>query len=279
MALALGEFGTWILAVVALLWTIDCFLAFYLALPTRSNRSKKGFLTSWKRSWLVKFRSSLYRINFDVHRAGGLWLWLLLLLYAWSSVYFTSPTFYTRVVQLVFDYEQPVWSLNAVQQIETAPPLEWEQALQTAQRLMAEQARAKNFSIERPLALYHLRDQGLYEYRVRSSLDIGDKAGATEVHFDSRSGELKSVNFPTGHRSGTTLTTWLVELHTANVFGLPYRILVSIFGFALVMLSLTGIYIWWKKLVARKTRERRSATSSLNKRSIEPNSEQACDEL
>ncbi|HEY8214175.1 MAG TPA: PepSY-associated TM helix domain-containing protein, partial [Methylocystis sp.] len=107
------------------------------------------------------------------------------------------------------------------------------------------------FAVERPLALYHLRDKGLYEYRVRSSRDIGDKAGSTSILFDSRSGELMSLSLPTGQRSGTTLTTWLVELHTANLFGLPYRIFVCGMGLLTAMLSVTGVYIWWKKRAAR----------------------------
>ena len=37
----------------------------------------------------------------------------------------------------------------------------------------------------------------------------------------------------------------------ANVFGLPYRIFVCILGLVITMLSLTGVYIWWKKRVAR----------------------------
>jgi uncharacterized iron-regulated membrane protein len=252
MYLALSGIGDWILGAVALIWTIDSFVGFYLTLPTFGERSQKDFLSRWKPSWLVKSKSSFYRINFDLHRAGGLWLWLILLVYAWSSVYFTLPAFYTRAMQLVSDFEQPVWARSGVKPMNTFPPMGWEQALQTGQRLMSEQALVNNFSIERPLALYHFRDQGIYEYRVRSTRDIGDRGGSTEVYFDARSGELKSLNLPTGHRSGTTFTTWLIELHMANVFGLPYRIFVSVFGFALLMLSVTGVYIWWKKRTARK---------------------------
>ena len=84
---------------------------------------------------------------------------------------------------------------------------------------------------------------------MRSSRDIGDKAGSTSILFDSRSGELKTLSLPTGHRSGTTLTTWLVELHMANLFGLPYRIFVCAIGLVIAMLSVTGVYIWWKKRV------------------------------
>jgi uncharacterized iron-regulated membrane protein len=95
---------------------------------------------------------------------------------------------------------------------------------------------------------------------VRSSRDIGDKGGGTSVIFDAYSGELHSSSLPTGQRAGNTLTTWLTELHTADVFGLPYRIFVSFLGLAIVTLSVTGVYIWWKKRQARKMRAPTRAT-------------------
>ncbi|KAF0136453.1 MAG: pepSY-associated TM helix domain-containing protein [Methylocystaceae bacterium] len=257
MYLAMSGIGDWILGAVALVWTLDCFVGFYLTLPAGGERSRKGFFTRWKPSWLVKLKSSFYRANFDLHRAAGLWLWAMLLVYAWSSVFFTLPNFYTRATQLVLDYDTPVWAQEGTPQNDTRAQMEWEAGQATGERLMAEQARQHSFAIERPLALYNLRDKGLYEYRVRSSRDIGDKAGSTSILFDSRSGELKTLSLPTGHRSGTTLTTWLVELHMANLFGLPYRIFVCAMGLVIAMLSATGVYIWWKKRSARRAHVRR----------------------
>jgi uncharacterized iron-regulated membrane protein len=254
MNLAIGRIGAWILGIVALVWTIDCFVAFYLTLPLLKRNTARDFFTRWKPAWLVKLCSSFYRVNFDLHRAGGLWLWAMLLVYAWSSVFFTLPNFYTRATKLVLDYDQPVWAQEATPQTDARAPMEWEEAQAVGERLMGEQARQHGFTIERPLALYNMREKGLYEYRVRSSRDIGDKAGWTSILFDSRSGELKTLSLPTGHRSGVTLTTWLVELHTANLFGLPYKIFVCGLGLAISMLSVTGIYIWWKKRCARINR-------------------------
>jgi len=97
-----------------------------------------------------------------------------------------------------------------------------------------------------------LRDSGLYTYRVRSSRDIGDNYGATGIAFDAYTGELVDVSLPTGQHSGNTLTTWLLELHTANVFGRPYKILVCALGLIILMLSVTGVYIWYKKRLARR---------------------------
>lgn len=254
MYLAMSGIGDWILGFVALTWTMDCFVAFYLTLPPLSDRTRKGYLSRWKPSWLVKLKSSFYRINFDIHRASGLWLCAILLIFAWSSVYFTFPAFYTRATQLFLEYDSPTWSHSPSPYDADHAPMEWHTAQAIGQKLMSEQAETSEFSIERPLALYNLRNKGLYEYRVRSSRDIGDKAGQTSVFFDAYSGELRTVSLPTGHLSGNTLTTWLTELHTANLFGLPYRIFVCILGMAIATLSVTGVYIWWKKRKARTLR-------------------------
>jgi uncharacterized iron-regulated membrane protein len=259
MYLAMSGIGDWVLGAVALLWTLDCFVGFYLTLPAGVARVRKNYIARWKPSWLVKLKSSFYRVNFDLHRASGLWLWAMLLVYAWSSVFFTLPNFYTRATQLLLDCEPPVWAQQGTRQADGRAPMEWETALATGERLMAELARQHRFTIERPLALYNLRNNYLYEYRVRSSRDIGDKAGSTSILFDSSSGVLKSVSLPTGHRSGTTLTTWLVELHMANLFGLPFRIFVCAMGLVVAMLSVTGVYIWWKKHLARRAHASRAA--------------------
>lgn len=63
-----------------------------------------------------------------------------------------------------------------------------------------------------------------------------------------------STVLPRGQYAGNTLTQWLVALHEANVFGLPYRIFVSLLGLTIVMLSVTGIVICWKKRKASRWR-------------------------
>ncbi|MBM3553848.1 MAG: PepSY domain-containing protein [Alphaproteobacteria bacterium] len=258
--LALSEIGAWILGIVALIWTLDCFVGFYLTLPLTMKSGGKSYFSRWKPAWLIKVSGSFYRVNFDLHRAGGLWLWAMLLIFAWSSVYWNLNGFYTQATRLFFDYEPPVRAQPVAPTLEeTRRPLEWEEAQAAGERLMAEQAREHGFTVERPVALYIRRNRGLYEYRVRSSLDIGDKAGSTSVYFDPYSGEARSLNLPTGQRLGNTITAWLANLHMANVFGLPYRVFVCLLGLVITMLSVTGVYIWWKK---RRARRRRAAEAT-----------------
>ncbi len=132
------------------------------------------------------------------------------------------------------------------------PKVDWRAAQAIGARLMAEQAASHGFSVERVEGLGFDPSNGGYIYYVKSSRDIRDKSGSTNLTFDGDTGALRSLNFPAGEHSGDTVSTWLAALHMADVFGLPYRIFVCVLGLAIAMLSVTGIYIWWKKRRARK---------------------------
>lgn len=77
-ALALDEVGTWVLGITALVWTLDCFVGFYLTLPARrktvpspipQGEETRGFWQRWSTAWKIKWSASAYRTNFDLHRA------------------------------------------------------------------------------------------------------------------------------------------------------------------------------------------------------------------
>ncbi|MBE7527139.1 MAG: PepSY domain-containing protein [Burkholderiales bacterium] len=256
--LALGKFGVWALGICALIWTIDCFVGFYLTLPQRRRQSPKSspdqnsWGQRWWPAWKIRWRSSSYKLNFDLHRASGLWLWLILLTFAWSSVYMNLwDTVYTWTTRAVMEYKAP-WTELPKRDIPLAEAeIGWRQAQRIGEKLMAEQAEKQNFAIEQVVALGLNRMNGTYAYTVRSSKDIQDKRGRTNVFFDANSSELKLALLPSGQYSGNTVTTWLAALHMANVFGLPYRIFVCVLGLVIVMLSVTGIIIWMKKRQAR----------------------------
>ena len=252
--LELGGWGGWILGVVALVWTIDCFIGFYLTLPISTG----DFWRRWKPAWLVKWRAGPYRLNFDLHRAGGLWVWAMLLIFAWSSVMLNLPSVYAPVTRALFDYQLPMGHDQTERPL--PPRIDFRAAVSIGERLMAEQATENGFSVARPIMFYHMG--GSYGYVVRSSRDIRDKLGLTMINFDADTGELISFETPTGEHSGNTVTTWLRALHMADVFGLPYRIFVCVLGLIITMLSVTGVYIWWKKRKARIHANSRSASAT-----------------
>ena len=92
-SLALGTVGTWIFGVIALLWTLDCFVSAWLTFPPPRRRDARHrprrFWTRWAKAWQIRWRAGGHKRTFDLHRAGGLWPWTLLLVFAWSGVALT----------------------------------------------------------------------------------------------------------------------------------------------------------------------------------------------
>jgi uncharacterized iron-regulated membrane protein len=262
-ALAAGEVGGWILGITALVWTLDCFVGFYLTLPPRkSNRTlqnllaTKSFWQRWQLAWLIKWSASKTRINFDLHRAGGLWLWLALLVFAWSSVYMNLGGFYTQVMQSVSEYHQPWTDFPDLPQLVEQPPISWRQAQDIAQAELNRLEQVQGIHTESLSAFWINRAKGFYVYAVKSSADIQDHGGQTRVVIDANNGTVKQVLLPTGQYNGNTITSWLMVLHMANVWGLPYKIFVCVLGLAIVMLSITGVLIWMRKRRSRRAKPR-----------------------
>ncbi len=260
-ALALDEFGGWILGITALVWTLDCFVGFYLTLPPRKSTrpgqiplATKIFWQRWQPAWLIKWSASKIRINFDLHRAGGLWLWLALLVFAWSSVYMNLGGFYTQVMQSVSEYHQPWTEFPDLPQPVQNPQISWRQAQDIAQAELNQLEHTQGVRTLAASGFWINRAKGFYVYAVKSPADIQDHGGQTRVVIDANSGAVKQVLLPTGQYCGNTITSWLLALHTANIWGLPYKIFVCVLGLAIVMLSVTGVLIWLKKRRSKRAK-------------------------
>jgi uncharacterized iron-regulated membrane protein len=258
--LALGGFGQWLLGITALAWTLDAFNGAYLTLP----RVLAGFWRRWRPAWLVRRDANALRLNFDLHRAGGLWLWPLLLVFGWSSVMMNIRPVYESVMGALSDYQSDAALFRDGARPVPEPALGWRAAQARGEQLMARAGRERGFGVGQPLSLGYFASNGAWFYEVRGSRDLFERApkgGGTWVMFDGDTGALRQVTTPTGEHAGNTIESWLYALHMARVFGWPYRILVCVAGLVVSMLSVTGIYLWWRKRRARIAVQRRQSVS------------------
>ncbi len=85
----------------------------------------------------------------------------------------------------------------------------------------------------------------------RSDRDFREQGGQTAIRFDADSGELLGLWLPSAAAAGDTVTSWLSALHMAAVWGLPFRIFLTLVGLAVASLSITGGYVWWRKRQGR----------------------------
>jgi uncharacterized iron-regulated membrane protein len=239
-SLAAGEWGSWALGIAAFVWTIDCFVGWALTLPAR-----RPFLwRRWRKAWSVR-TDNAPKLTFDLHRAGGLWLWPILLIFAWSSVGFNLQPVYSPVMQAVLGNAEPANGARAVP-VET-PALDWHAARERARTLAAERGRIEGFSVTREEWLRLDRAEGAYIFAFQSDRDVYARFVGGRLVFDANTGALRSLKLPTGQHARTTVETWLSGLHMGVVLGLPWRIAVCLVGLAVMMLSVTGVLIWMRK--------------------------------
>ena len=268
--LALGKIGSILLGIVALLWTIDCFVGAYLTFPPRApptnERSHAGaamsppagarlWLARWSRAWLVK-TTKLMSLVFSFHRASGLWVWGMLLVFAWSGVALSLYPIYRSVTGAFFEMpEDSVYErLPRLERPKPQPSLSYVAARAQGRLLMEREARRLGFQILREDRLrYHARN-GHFQYRVRSDRDVTRRYPQTSVWFDGDTGEPLGFQLPDSH-SGVLVTNWLYALHWGSwaTGGLIYRVFVCALGLVVTALSATGVWIWWVKRKKRAT--------------------------
>jgi uncharacterized iron-regulated membrane protein len=259
--LALGKSGEFFMGVIALLWTLNCIFGMLLTFPpARRTREpataamfgpRRNWFARWTPSWKVRFDGTARIINFDLHRAGGLWPWALLFVFAWAGVAFNLKQVYNPIMQSLFTI-QDGQNIPTLPQPLRAPAVDWNEARNIGRVLMALEAANQDFAIQQEYRLLYDPMRGVYRYIVRSDRDVRDVGGVTSIFIDATTGTRVASYIPTGAASGDTIRSWIGALHMAQVGGTPYRILVSLLGLVVAMLSVTGAVAWWLKRSARR---------------------------
>lgn len=249
-SLALGDVGIVLFGIIALLWTLDCCVGAYLTLPPAERRpqaKKVSLFARWLPAWRLR-TSRTFSLVFTWHRASGLWVWALLLVFAWSAVGLNLAAVYRPLMGTVFEMHEP-----AHDRLPELPPpyprarVTLREAHAIGRVALEEEAHRHGFEVVRERSLYHAGEHDAYIYTTESSLDISSKYPRTEIYIDAQSGRVLGFEAPTGLALGNTITNWLYALHFGVVGGLWYRIVVVIVGALVAVLSVTGVWIWWVK--------------------------------
>lgn len=253
----IDRWGVWLMGVIAVLWTIDCFVGFYLTLPSRASaRTGKSFASRWKPAWQIKTKASAYRINFDIHRAFGLWIWGVLFTVAFTafSLNLYSEVFYPVLSKVSKTTPGPF-------ELRTPAPLDQPIVARKtyAEVIATAKAEAARRGWTTPVGgAFYSPAYGVYGVGF---FEPGGDHGAAGVgppylYFDGQTGQLAGQRLPWVGTAADIFVQAQFPLHSGRILGLPGRILISLTGLVVAALSVTGVVIWWKK---RKARVGRSA--------------------
>ncbi len=260
----IDRWGYWFMGIIAIVWTIDCFVGFYLTLPARraanalaltgaESGSRKTWWERWQPAWKIKRGASSYRLNLDLHRAFGLWLWIILFIVAFSSISMNMADLVVRPIISTFATLTPdpfddVIPTDQTKQI--APDLSWEQAIEVASK----DAQRRGWT-EPPGGAFYGRLQGLYGVTFYNPGEEHGTNGMTKMlFFDGRDGAAAGGRVPWEGTPADVFMQLQFPLHSGRIAGLPGRILISAIGLVVAMLSITGIVVWAKKRSARVAR-------------------------
>ncbi len=260
-SLAMGEAGVLLLGMLALLWTIDCFVGAWLSFPARpaqradaTRQAGRSWWSRWRPAWRLRWSAGGYKLHFDLHRAGGLWLWALLFVIAWSGVAFNLQGVYKPVMgALQLPYVDAQEALPARPPLDSEPSTaQWRGALEQGRALLNDFARHEGLAVQRLEALSLSRETRTWQLDAMTSRDVSGQHGATRLYFDVDTGRLLATELPSGRFAGNTVTSWLLALHTAQVGGTAFRLVVCLTGLGVVSLCVTGLVIWWNKRRGRR---------------------------
>ncbi len=267
----IDRWGIWLLGIIAVIWTLDCFVGFYLTLPSRKRQaeSKRSMLveeidmqdtavtnskTWWQRwhpAWLVRWKSGNYKINFDLHRAGGLWTWGLLFILAFTAfslnlyreVFFPVMSTVSQVTPGPFDLRAPAELHKPI-----AAKVGFEEIIQQAS------AEAQQRGWKEPVGnIFYSQEFGIYGVGFfHAGEDHGAAGiGPAQIYYDGVDGRYLGDKRPWEGTAADIFLQIQFPLHSGRILGLPGRILISIMGVVVAMLSVTGVYVWWRKSKAR----------------------------
>jgi uncharacterized iron-regulated membrane protein len=231
-----GPWGSWLMGGIACAWLLDCFVGFYLTLP-RGRR----LLSKWTRAWRVKPGGGLFRTNLDLHRAGGLWLWAVLLMLAVSSVSLNlREELFTPVVSVFSPVTPSVFDLRPPDEVDRQPALSFDEvadrAGQEAQRL----GWRMDLGSIAYIAAYDV-------FGVRFDAETVWSGDSRFLYLDGRDGRLLGRYMLGDGTAGDIFTLAQFALHSGRIAGVAGRIAICIAGLAVTVLSITGVVIWWLK--------------------------------
>lgn len=246
--------GMLVLGVVSVVWMIDSAIALWISFPA---------WRSWRKSFAFRWRQGGQKLNFDLHRSGGVWIWALLLMMAVTSISMNLPFQVMRPVVSLFSELTP-------SPFELREPLTLAQApapqVNRAEVLAMATAEAQRRGITAPAGgMFYSPEFGVYGVGFFApGADHGDGGlGNPWLYINAADGALLPASIPGEGSAGDIFMQAQFPLHSGRIISVPGRVLVSVLGVLIGVLSLTGIIIWLRKRASRRQSARRVARSAV----------------
>ena len=236
------ELGMWFMGLIAMAWVIDTLIALWISFPRWQ---------SWRRSFAFRWGAGGHKLTFDLHRSGAMWIYGLVLMLAITSVGMNLGREVMRPLVSVFSELTPSPFASRTPALPEKPI---EPLIPAARAIELAQAEAQRRGWTAPPGGLFLSTEvgvwGVGFYAVENSHGDGG-LGNPWLYVDSRSGAAAGAEVPGTGSAGDIFLQSMFPLHSGRIIGITGRVLMSVTGVLVAMLSVTGVLIWARKRRAR----------------------------
>ncbi|MET0340252.1 MAG: PepSY-associated TM helix domain-containing protein [Polyangiales bacterium] len=235
------DLGRLFMGIVAVAWLLDGVVALWISFPS---------LKVWRKSFAFRLRQGTHKLTFDLHRSSGVWTWALLTVLAFTAVSMNLNRELVRPLVEVFSPLAP----NPFARRPGETPRPGPPALSRADILARAQDEAARLGITAPPGglLYnaprHLYGIGFFA----AGMDHGDGGlGNPRLVFDGDTGALVTTQMPGEGSAGDVFMQAQFPLHSGRILGVTGRVIITVLGLIIALLSATGVILWARKRRAR----------------------------
>ena len=252
----LGTFrlGLWVMGVIAVGWVLDSIIALCISFPNRRV---------WKKSFRFRLRAGATRLNFDLHRSGGVWLWPLLLVLATTAVSMNLGHSVMRPLVSLFSTLTP----DPDEGMEIAPDDQpYVPGVTRASVVAQAEQDGKARGFEAPVGgVFFIRQVGTYMVGFfEPGNEHGDGGlGNPYLSYGGQDGQFLGAQVPGEGSAGDVFMALQFPLHSGRIAGVAGRIVVTLLGLGVAMLSVTGLVIWAQRRRRARAREQSAAGATL----------------
>lgn len=225
-SLLLGPVGVWMLGGVAMVWLLTSVIGLGLAWPVMWRNA-----TGWMQTCSVRRGHGALTTTYDLHRSLGVVLLPIWIVLAFSSVYLSFPGAVRSTTAL---FSSVIALPVAKSEWVGGPIVTPDEAIANA---LAAVPSATAFGLTRDFT------HGRYSVRLVLPDDI-NPAGNSEAYVDFATGRVIAVRLSSSASAGQRFLYSQFPLHSGEAFGLWGRIVIAVSALALVVMCVTGFYVW-----------------------------------
>jgi uncharacterized iron-regulated membrane protein len=198
----------------------------------------------WKRGFFFSLRHRWKRINYDAHNAIGIWTLLIVSWWGFTAVYFLLPDKIAAVVNSI----SPLVGMKEPKPSEpiagkTVEPLTV--ILEAAQKVSPGVLEGVSLGQKPgdPVAVYIGRKRP------------GDFSHRDILTYNGHDGRLLTVwHYGDNHSAGDWFLWLMYPLHFGTLWGVQIKVLWSLLGLSLPLLSITGLIMYWNRYLSVRWR-------------------------